>query len=638
MNTNTFILNLLRMFWYWRKQILFFTTAVFLFTFIISIILLKGSPIYEASTVVTMLPSSAELGFSAQNKFLSPMMALPQTTTEFLLSKKIVSKVVDTILNAQANTDTPTLKESLYQRIANQVLVPAVQSVWHAYFFLNFGYVHTSGEPKDALVDLLRNRISIQNVPSSFILKITVKWNDPVIAKQAADYLAYMYIENSKNENKQSVERSKTFIKDKLKLYNEQLLELGNEHKEFKKNERISSLSKNLSIDLDEMSLYTQEKNRLELKLLELDAKLRNYKDIETQSKKIGLNAELDATKDRLRSVKKLIAKQNIKLKKIPTLEFKQFEIENRQNEIIANIQALQSDLNKINIAEAGALNTFRVIDYAKTPIYPSKPKVLINCFMAIFVGIFLGMGFVVIRETISPRIRWYGDIAQKEIRCIGSIPHQYDDIHRMRFSPWQKITRADETSFVKHVRFFLDTLFPSGTHRIVQIVSPESSPFIAEKVLWLAQQMPPHSMIVNFDKKVHQKLVTSSQNFTTLLDGGKKIIPVNEERNPEDVSYHYYPSTSTTYPAKSDIDAIAPSFDTLRKYFQCTVIITPPLREFSASRFLARHADVLLFMFPAQKTKKSELDTFIDVHSEYDKPKTCIITDVQFPPDYKFR
>jgi uncharacterized protein involved in exopolysaccharide biosynthesis len=632
---NNLISQSLRILWYRRRRIIYFTIGVFLLTVVFSIIWLKGMPLYESTTVVTMLPSDAEIGYSMKSNIpgSSTALTLSQTHTEFLLSRTIASEVIDTLIKDYSGIPSPT---SLSQRITQEYLLPTVDYLYRVYFFLNYG-MYQKPTKRDILINKMRKRITIENVPGSYIINISVSWTDPQIAKKAANFLAQMYIENSKMENQRSLSQAKTFIEDKLKHYNEQLVFLENEERNFKTNANISSFSKDVSMDLDEMSSYTQEKNRLELKMLELDAKLRNFKDIETQSNKIQLTSELDASRDRLENVKKLIVNQNKKLQKIPNLEFRLFELENKKKEAIANIGGLLDNLIKINISESGVLGAIRIIDTATIPAYPATPQVLINAIASLFVGIFLGIGSIILSESISPRIRYAGDIKLTGMQWLGIVPRRFKK-RRARLFPWQRITRAAPAAIDKHFQFIIDSLAFDNECKIIQFETFASAKSIHNTITQVAAHLPPSSLIINLDAAAHTLLrMTDTFPSQPLPSEGTSSAPIDTMLS-KNVAYWQWPQGIATSLSKLQIDELGYMLPELRKKYKLILIITPPLREFSCAPFLALYVDSLLLVVRAQKTRQKDLEYFLQINSAVDKPKMYFMAEVEYPADFMFR
>ena len=74
-------------------------------------------------------------------------------------------------------------------------------------------------------------------------------------------------------------------------------------------------------------------------------------------------------------------------------------------------------------ITEVGQLGNIRIIDPARIPKYPIKPKKKVNLILGIIVGLGLGFGITFVLEFFDNSIRYIEDVEKLHIPILGSIP-----------------------------------------------------------------------------------------------------------------------------------------------------------------------------------------------------------------------
>jgi len=97
------------------------------------------------------------------------------------------------------------------------------------------------------------------------------------------------------------------------------------------------------------------------------------------------------------------------------------------KREVDTNRQLYQATLLKgkeASVDSALKASSLRVIDPAVTPLYPIKPNVVINLVLGLLAGVFLGAGFLLLREFLNRSIRVPGEaVAFLSVPELGVIP-----------------------------------------------------------------------------------------------------------------------------------------------------------------------------------------------------------------------
>lgn len=192
---------------YYRLVVLLFVTIVggavgF------SLFFLFVSPIYTATSTVSLLPTQAELAYSqnaVRSSSINPANLLTQTHIEYLTSREVARLAVDR-LSAEAQqagdqTDQAPQEEAasgLKDQLASRFR-GFRREFRRIYNILNSGR-HVPLDPYTDAVLGLQDAIVIEMVEGTYILQIEVKWATPEGATAAANVLAEVYLERAKSD------------------------------------------------------------------------------------------------------------------------------------------------------------------------------------------------------------------------------------------------------------------------------------------------------------------------------------------------------------------------------------------------------------------------------------------------------
>lgn len=172
----------------------------------LSALILLTAPIYTASAKVSLLPTDSELTFSrrfVQSTSLNPANLLAQTHIEYMLSREVAESVVDRLLeyhpmDTESAEDVITVSASPMQRFARNVS-DMRGALRREYVRLNSGK-HVILDPYTNLVQAVQGAIDVDTVEGTYILQLSVSWDDPEIAAVAANLLAEVYVERARRQ------------------------------------------------------------------------------------------------------------------------------------------------------------------------------------------------------------------------------------------------------------------------------------------------------------------------------------------------------------------------------------------------------------------------------------------------------
>ncbi|WP_192361874.1 hypothetical protein [Mesorhizobium mediterraneum] len=160
-----------------------------------SVFLLFATPLYTGTTTVTMLPTDAELAYTKSwlgpGQF-DPASIMTATHTEYLLSRPVVQRTVDRLMKEYGVNESAS--PAGFKRQLHAVFAAFKSGLRRTYNYLNSG----TNVPIDAYEDAIltmQDNIEVEAIEGSFMLQISVTWDNPKIASAAANYLAQAYLD-----------------------------------------------------------------------------------------------------------------------------------------------------------------------------------------------------------------------------------------------------------------------------------------------------------------------------------------------------------------------------------------------------------------------------------------------------------
>lgn len=165
-----------------------------------SVFFLFAMPLYTATAKVSLLPTQSELAFSqnfTRGSSFNPANLMTETHIEYLLSREIAQRSIDRLIE-EFGTPEPAARSGLraalaagFQRVRN--------SIRRTYNRLNSGK-HVPIDPYTDAVLTLQDQIEAEMVEGTYILELSVTWDNPDIAAAAANMLADVYVERARQQ------------------------------------------------------------------------------------------------------------------------------------------------------------------------------------------------------------------------------------------------------------------------------------------------------------------------------------------------------------------------------------------------------------------------------------------------------
>jgi polysaccharide biosynthesis transport protein len=364
--------------------------------------------------------------------------------------------------------------ESLLERVIDKLnLQKASQrNVWRAVLsrvrrlFGSSNSLRSGG--KEALIQQAKDNLTVRAAPQTRLLEVLYESPDPKLAADFANTLVGEYIEQSQEMRWESTQRTAewltkhlddmkgkleqseaqlqdyartsglTFTSEKDNVADVRLRELQEElskaqadriAKEAKLEEAKGKPVDSLPETLDDPTLrdYRQKLTDLQQKLVELNATLTpaHYKvqrvqaeiaevqsAIKTQRENIlrRLANEYAAARRREEVLTQAYAEQQ---KSAEDQSVKAIHYNTLKREVDSSRQLYEEMLQRVkqaSLAAAMHASNIVVVDRAKPPLRPYRPRVFMNSALGLLSGVFLGLGFVILREHLDRRLKIPGD------------------------------------------------------------------------------------------------------------------------------------------------------------------------------------------------------------------------------------
>ncbi|MFQ5707296.1 MAG: GumC family protein [bacterium] len=140
-------------------------------------------------------------------------------------------------------------------------------------------------------------------------------------------------------------------------------------------------------------------------------------------TRKIEIEADIESLKPKVSSLKKIVDDYNAQLETLPDVSLKLARLE-RSAKVDEKIYLMmQEKFEESRITEVGQLGNARIIDPAKAPKDPIKPRKKLNMVLAVFMGLGLGIGITFVLDFMDNSVHSMEELERQGIPVLGSIP-----------------------------------------------------------------------------------------------------------------------------------------------------------------------------------------------------------------------
>ena len=163
---------------------------------------------------------------------------------------------------------------------------------------------------------------------------------------------------------------------------------------------------------------------------------------------KIASEIELKAIEAKEKNLQAVLANYNKKLGNLPDKEMKLVRLL-RDKEVNNKLyMTLLEEREKSRINEASEIGNIRILEPARMPHRPIRPRKVLNLFVGIFSGLFLGVFLVFVLEYMNDEIRTQDDLERElSIPVIAVIPKLKCDLQKLLESSGNGQMFSDENS-----------------------------------------------------------------------------------------------------------------------------------------------------------------------------------------------
>jgi polysaccharide biosynthesis transport protein len=305
------------------------------------------------------------------------------------------------------------------------------------------------------------------------------------------------------------------------------------------------------------------------------------------------------------------------------------------KREVDSNRQVYDSMLQRMKeaaVAAAIRASNIRVVDPAKTPRAPYKPNLPLNAGLGLLAGLFLGVGFVVVRERADRSVQDPGDLSMfLNVPELGVIPGAHvrhlgyyyrrhlkaavaadPASEKVEVVTWRQKSSTVSESFRSVVTSILFTANNGDRPRVLVLTSPspvEGKTTVASNLAIALAEINYKVVILDADlRKPRMHDLFGLENSAGLSDYLAATETGTLEPQKTEVPNL---SVITSGPASHGATNLLYSprmtalMARLRKEYDMVIVDTPPMLQMPDSRVLGRLADGVILVMRAHQTSR---------------------------------
>ena len=429
-----------------------------------------------------------------------------------------------------------------------------------------------------------------------------------------------------------------------IKFYEDKIKQLAvEEQEEISKlsstnNEQTNNILKNINKKLDNA--------RANLKEL-LDIKLNNSTLLTTIDGSIAkfyieLNAQKTELQNKARALKRQITEINAQISEttgqLDTIPFLELELQKKQRNRQKNITLLEKFNSKkveIELAEVSEGGFVNILDPAKPNSNPINKQKMAGVIQGGFFGIIIALIIIFGIDKLDDRIRTDEDLRSMNLNIISSIPLM-DSYLRKKYRAKQYVGYKDTTILTNLITILNPQSGISEMYRRLRTNFLYSQPDKSHKTILVSSPNPKEG-----------KSITASNLAVVLANSGKKVLLMDTdlrwptidiyfgiEQKPgftdlilDDLDLKEVIKSSVVdnlhiVPAGKDVpnpseliesNKFKTLYSKVKKEYDFVVFDSPPINSVTDAMVLSDHADQLLIVINAGKTKKKEVAQALD-------------------------
>ncbi len=654
------IKHALRLLPYYRGRIWWIASRVVALTVVLSALGLALSPKYVARTKLTLLPTRSEIGFASQRPEawgVSPATMLAQTHAEALMSRTLAEEVARTLqVESAADLNNGGTMGFVRRRIAG----PVLGGFHRTMTLLNTGRWE-SPDPFASLVDGIRGRTRVQNLPGSLVFQVSVTWEKPTIAAKIANLITQRYIEMTLKTSQEAMRSTREYIEARIKEVETGLDNVQTRIKDYRSKERVFSMAYNTSGDADlglqELSESMRSLNAARVDWQQLNTRIDALKAYQTPVALVAVEADRSGLKARQEALENVIGEQIARLAKLPAKEAGLLDLYRERMIQERALTVLQDRLLDTKVTEAAQLSAVRVIDPAIPPLYPERPLLLRNAVASVLVGLMLAAGFVLLAEARRAGLRSREDLGADSGALLGLVPavaaggHDDPDAEKggkmaeffRRIAHGHLGTSAHRRIVKRHLEHLFLRLADDGRGRVCLFVGldgGEGKTFLIEHLARLAGEAGRKVLLIDANLN-HPTLHLAfgkpvAAGLTEVLSGKAAardvLVSVNESADLIGAG-----QMSINGQARWDLPVCKEQLNGLAAGYDLVLMDSAALRQDPAAGRLVPLADRVVCVFDATASARDDLDAVRDYLRGSANSAHFVLNKVLYRADYLF-
>jgi len=431
------------------------------------------------------------------------------------------------------------------------------------------------------------------------------------------------------------------------------------------KNMPVESLSPTLNNPT--LQNYLVKMGDLKSQLANLSATYtpEHYKVLQVQAQIADLQKSIDAeragilrhTQEDYQSAKRredmLTTAYTEQARTVSDMAGKTIQYQNLQHDVDTNRElydALLLRIKQAGLAAAMRSSNVVVVDQAKPPVLPFRPNFPMNTALGLVTGLFVGVGFVLMRDRFNRNIESPGlSPAYLRLPELGVIPAARLASRRIAWLPAStrvplQIKGADAASrehanLAEAYRATLTSILLPTLHgqgpRVLVLTSPEAGAgktTVTSNLGMATAEIGRRVLLIDADlrrPRLHRLFeIPNSFGLTDILRITTPLeeIPVNQlVRQTKIPGLCLVPSGPTTDGLTSLLYSprLTEFLERVAKEFDLVLIDAPPMLYFADARVLGRHSDGVILVLRSGQTKR---DAAILARQRFDEDGTCVL------------
>ena len=523
---------------------------------------------------------------------------------------------------------------------------------------------------RDSVDKVLRNLTVIKNSMKSSIIKIIYDDNTPIGAKKLVDALIQEYMKVNKGQQVSQSESNLKFIDAELNQERINLEKSENRVRKFVEQNGVTGINEQTKNLINTIYKYENQLEDIDIlyqninEINKIFRKNYDYKDILINISQLN-NANLIKLVDSIAAeeeqykqlrkkykkrhpgivaIKKSMAQKSITLEKNLARLLKNTQV--KKQKIRSYLKKYKANLISVPHKELGYANlkrdhdlieknylllldkkrqlniskkiqgdyTYRILDYAFLPDYPSKPKKSILMLLSAILGVLFGLFYALVREYFAKKITVPSEVEELTRKpYLGTIPYVKDKkLYNDLFVAKEPDSIASQMMW--SLRDRIDGFKGENRSLIIALTSMvkgEGKTTLAANLAICLGMGDKKTVLLSLDLRlpeIHSKFgLDNSIGLSSVLFENKKLSQVTYRSNEFKNLYVIPSGPKVSNPMKIiNSDYIDKMFDELREVYDYIVIDLPPAGVAAESVFLMKKADLVIGVLKSNYSEKS--------------------------------